>query len=76
MRSIGVRNINMIKKMVAYEIKWAKTAHPFDNISYSGITQTVKERIPPSVYGIWEGAFTQIENIISDELNNYAYGRA
>ena len=75
MRSIGAKNINMIKKMIGYEIKRSYTFSPFTSVDYSAVKAEVMSRIPDSVFDTWESAHAQINNIIDDELSALARER-
>jgi hypothetical protein len=64
-RSIGKKNIKLVKQLVAEEMKKANGLGCPD---YSGVWDKVIERIPPSVYNSWEMAHGEIDRIIMEEI--------
>lgn len=62
MRSIGSRKIKMIKALVAAVMNRETYVSIYD------ITEVVERQIPLEVYDIWEGAHSEIQNIIQDEV--------
>ena len=73
MRSIGKRNITMLKAIIQQEIK--RMDKPWCGMDYKLLTKNIEDRIPKEWYDIWEMSYSQIENIINDELCNYSHRR-
>jgi hypothetical protein len=62
MRSIGVKNRNLVKKLVA-------EANNKDIIGDKEVFEYVQDALPVKVFEIWEGAYTEIEHLCW-EYNN------
>ena len=67
MRSIGVKNINTVKRLTKEAIKkrtmpWGETG------SYTGIEEEVVDQLPIELWDIWEMADQQIKRVIDDVI--------
>lgn len=62
MRTIGRKNIKLIKQLVREEIKANR------ELGGNGIRDIVMEKIPDNIFFIWESAQSEIERIIHDEI--------
>ncbi|MBF0554281.1 MAG: hypothetical protein HQK96_06920 [Nitrospirae bacterium] len=60
MRSIGVKNVRMVKETTRRIMK--------DNPGYSDITGLVRDELPVSLWEIWESADSEINRIITDTI--------
>ena len=60
MRSIGARNIAIVKKLTK---RLSVT-----NVGVKSITSEVISALPEEMFDTWEGAYSQIENIIHDTV--------
>ena len=58
MRSIGKKNSNLLKGIVLEE--WKKDSN------YSSLEERVVDRLPLSLWDIWEGADSEIRRMIWD----------
>lgn len=76
MRSIGKRNITKLKKIVAEEYAsrdlWgngptASAGH------WQEMRRRIDARIPEDWEDIWESAWSEIDRLISDEINQLTY---
>jgi len=63
MRTIGTKNIKLVKMLAKEEMK---KANGLGSPNYSAVEDTVLERLPENIFDTWEGAQIQIENIIQD----------
>lgn len=63
MRTIGTKNIKLVKTLTKEEMK---KANGLGSPNYSAVEDTVLERLPENIFDTWEGAQIQIENIIQD----------
>lgn len=70
-RTIGKKNINLVKRLVKEEIK--KATSEFGVTQYSGIESQVVHRLPESLWDTWESADAEIRRIINDEVCEYSY---
>jgi len=70
MRSIGKVNIKKLNKMVAEEIKKRTAPYGIFEGNYADVRSAVKENIPEEWYDIWESAYSEIERLIDDAINN------
>ena len=66
MRSIGKRNIELVKTYTREELA---------KVSDTNVSQKVYERIPQSVFDIWESSYQEIDRIIYDEVVRLNPGR-
>lgn len=70
MRSIGKKNIALVKKITREEMK--KIIAPFHSVigspDYSSIEDTVIDKLPVELWNIWECADSEIRRIINDEI--------
>lgn len=74
MRSIGKVNKRKLLKIIKEEIeKMNIDLYSYSGIRYRELEANIENRIPESWYDIWEGAYTEIENLISDVLCNYSH---
>jgi len=64
MRSIGKRNIAKLKIIVIEEMA---RRQPDD-------MERIKSRIPEEWYELWEGAYSEIDRLIADFMNDYLNG--
>jgi len=74
MRSIGKQNKKKLEEMVVRECKKQVAISPGGAIGFAQAEEKVKEQIPDHWYDLWEGAYTEIENIIDDVMMNIAHG--
>lgn len=65
MRSIGKKNIKLVKQLVQGEIKERRR---YEQVNFSEIRDVVLDKIPDKVFDIWESAHDEIERIIHDEI--------
>ena len=66
-RTIGVKNINMVKRLTISVINRRRA--PWGEIrSYSGVEDEVINLLPSSLWETWEMADQQIRRIIDDEI--------
>lgn len=72
MRSIGKKNIKLVKETVHDELR--KRFGSFESMSYSEVTEKVIDRLPVKLWDTWESADTEIRNLIDDELTAFAHG--
>jgi hypothetical protein len=70
MRSIGKKNIALVKKITKEEIVKRRTniSVLFSGIDYSGIEDNVIERLPVVLWDTWESADSEIHRIIQEEI--------
>jgi predicted dithiol-disulfide oxidoreductase (DUF899 family) len=69
MRSIGVKNRNMVKRLTLLSIERRRL--PWGEIeTYQGIEDEVREQLPVELWDIWEMADQEITRIIDDTINN------
>jgi len=61
MRSIGKKNIRLIKEAVVKAKQAGLTGA-------KEIEQRVEDLIPDSVWGVWEGAYDEVKRVIWDEV--------
>jgi len=73
MRSIGKKNINLVKKEVDRELKRQKV-YPFSKINYIEATENIRKKLPLELWDIWEMADWEINRIIATELSLYVQG--
>ena len=62
MRSIGSKNIKLVKKLVHDIIQQEKYISIYD------ISEVVTRKLPSSVFETHESAYSEIQNIINDEV--------
>lgn len=67
MRSIGKKNIALVKQITREEIQKMK-----DEPSLAGIEDKIIERLPESLWDTWEMADQEIRSIINDEIMTLA----
>ena len=68
MRSIGRKNINLVKKLTKEAIE--KRRMPYGEISsYQGIVKEVTDKLPVEMWDTWEMAHQEIERIINDTIS-------
>lgn len=65
MRSIGAKNIKLVKKIVQEEMK---KSNGLGRPDYNGVRDSVLEKIPDNVFESWEMAHSEIDRIIHDEI--------
>jgi len=70
MRSIGKAKINRLRKMVIEDIKG--TIPEMRN--FGDVHARVFDSVPSEWFDIWESAYTEIENIITEEISEVAHG--
>jgi len=68
-RTIGTKNINIIKKIVENEIK--KSTTKWGEITKYPSGDEIIEKLPEEMFETWEGAYSEIKNIIHDSVTNY-----
>jgi len=67
MRSIGVKNVNAVKRLTKKAIK--NRTMPWGEISgYATIEDEVVDQLPVELWDTWEMADQQIRNIINDVI--------
>lgn len=66
-RTIGKRNIALVKRITQEEIKEATDFT--GSYSYSDIEQNVIDRLPKALFDTWEMADSEISRIISNTIN-------
>lgn len=66
MRSIGKVKIKKLKALVK---ETAKDFEPLSMTSYQ-LSDAVKHKIPDYWYDTWEGAWAEIEGLVSDFIND------
>jgi len=67
MRSIGIKNRNMVIKLTNEAIE--KKRMPWGEIeNYQGIEEEVREKLPVTLWDTWEGADGEIDRIIWDTI--------
>ena len=67
MRSIGVKNVNLVKRLTKEAVK--KRTMPWGEVSsYTGIGQEVRHQLPVELWDTWEMADQQIDRIIDDVI--------
>lgn len=62
-RTIGVKYKNLLKKLV-------QQAQNEGNSSNDAVFNYVKEKLPQEAFDTWEGAYNEIEMLVSDTLSN------
>lgn len=70
-RTIGKKNINLVKKLTSEELK--RRTNVFNETDYNGIDNNVMEKIPDEIYDTWESAYTEIKCIIDDVCVEYSH---
>lgn len=65
-RTIGVKNVNLVKKLTLVEIEKGKGKT--NSNDESNIEDRVIEKLPASLWDIWESADSEIRRIIWDKL--------
>ena len=69
MRSIGVKNRNMVKRLTIEAIE--KRRLPWGEVeSYQGIEGEVRDKLPVELWDTWEMADQEINRIIGDTITN------
>ena len=71
MRSIGKIKIKKLKELIKKEAKYFA---PLSMNRYQ-CEESIKSNTPQEYFDTWESAYSEIERIINDELNNIQYGR-
>jgi len=67
MRTIGRKNINLVKKLTKEAIE--KRKMPWGEVSsYQGINEEVRDKLPVEVWDTWEASDQEIERIINDTI--------
>jgi len=66
MRSIEIKNIKIVKETVK---KMTKKA-PWGETTHIPSRKEVMEELPEEMFETWEGAYSEIENIIQDTIMN------
>ena len=72
-RSIGKRNIDKLKRIVAEE--YARKDLFGQPPSGKALHYAIGERVPVEWFDIWESAWAEIERIIYDEISALTYRR-
>lgn len=72
-RTIGKINKRKLLAIIKEEVELQKKELFFSGINYNSLENAIKNRIPESWYDTWECAYSEIENLVSDALNNYAH---
>ena len=70
-RSIGVKNINLVKRLTVAAVNRRKT--PYGVASYMGIEEEVVSELPLKLWDTWEMADQQIMRIINDIIVEERY---
>ena len=65
-RTIGKKNITLVKKITRKEIEKAKMPYFIRSDSQPSIEDKVIEKLPASLWDIWESADSEIRRIIWD----------
>jgi hypothetical protein len=73
MRSIGKKNITLVKNEVLRELKKQKS-FPFSDVNYGEVETKVIENLPVELWDTWEMADQQIRGIVSEHLSLFAHG--
>lgn len=73
MRSIGKVKIKKLKKLVADTIVEAKRIGPYD-LDWMDVKNAVEAKIPAEWYDTWECAWSEIERLTDDFINDYKFG--
>lgn len=68
-RTIGIRNKNIIKRTVEDLIKKRTTA--WGEITSFPKDQEVIDLLPDEMFDTWEGAYSEIKNVIHDSVMRY-----
>lgn len=72
-RSIGKKNINLVKKLTREAIK--KRQKPYRSIleitCYQGIDEEIIDKLPVELWDTWEMADQEIRRIINDTLEAF-----
>jgi len=70
MRSIGKRNINLVKRLAKESIE--KRKMPWGEVeNYQGIEEEVIDKLPSEIWDTWEMAAQEIRRIISDAIRAF-----
>jgi hypothetical protein len=75
MRSIGQKNKKKLLGIIKEEIdiqKDDKFTHLY-GLDHNSAEMRIEQEIPSEWYEIWEGAKTEIENLIDSALTNYTH---
>jgi len=67
MRSIGIKNVNLVKRTTREAIK-NRAVDCYGTLSYSGIEDEVVGDLPIELWDTWEMADQQIRRIIDDTI--------
>ena len=70
MRSIGVKNINLVKRLTKEAIEKRRMSYGIVE-SYTGIEAEVVEKLPEKLWDTWEMADQQIRGIIDNVIMDY-----
>ena len=74
MRSIGKRNINILQGWVKAEIK-RQVSEWNRSVDYKLLDSVIWDKVNNTDWlDLWEGAYSEINNIIDDITGDYAYG--
>jgi hypothetical protein len=68
MRTIGQKNKNLIKMIVALEVKRHREKN--DDINPNMLYNLITDKIPEYMYDIWESAASEIELLVEEEIGN------
>lgn len=68
-RTIGRHNISVIRKVVDSEIK--KRTMPWGEVNYPSDKEVI-EKLPEEMWDTWEGADSEIRNLIHDFVMSYS----
>jgi hypothetical protein len=81
MRSIGAWKIKKLKVICKEELEkafgdgsWRLRSNLLGMMG--AVKMSITDRIPNEWYDTWESAWSEIERLIDDEINNYQYRRA
>ena len=70
MRTIGKKNINLVKKLTRQAIE--KRKMPWGAVeSYVGIDEEIIDKLPVELWDTWEMADSEIRRIINDTLGAF-----
>lgn len=67
MRSIGVKNINLVKRVARAEVKRMEATNLGMN-TFTGLEDNVMSKLPLTMFHTWEMAFQEINNLINEVL--------
>jgi len=73
MRSIGTKNINLVKRLTKEAIERKKSPYSsiLDTPNYHGIEEEVIDKLPVELWDTWEMADQQIRRIVGDTIGTF-----